>query len=223
MREVFDEQLRGLLERIMEMGGLAEAMLESAVLAILERDEDRIAHVHELEARVNDLHLAIDDKAVSMTVRHQPVARDVRMIFVASRCASDVERVGDCAVNVAQSAAHFLAAPEFERVEVPQTVSQLADAARSALGDALAAMIGRDVVLAARVLEREPAVDDLRDSVFKDLLYDMITRPMAASSALSLLLVSRNLERVGDHATNIAEDLIYLVRGKDIRHQRHGP
>lgn len=216
MRQAFDAELRGLLERIMEMGGLAEAMLGDAVKALRDEDDRRLRDIDEREGRVNQLQIEIDERAVSLTISQAPVARDVRMIFVASRCAADVERVADQAVNVAGSVRHYLEADE--RAEVPDELADLADAARRALGDALAAMVIRDVGQAREVLRREPELNELRDRVFRELLYEMITRPGAASSALSLLLVSRNLERVGDHATNIAEEVIYLVEGRDIRH-----
>ena len=222
MREAFDEQLRGLLERIMEMGGLAEKMLGDAVAGLLDEDEDAFSRVREAEVRVNQLHLDIDNAAISLTIQQQPVARDVRMIFVASRCAADVERVGDQAVNISDSSRHYLETFADGRSMVPPQLAELASAARAALADALTALVTRDVALAELVLRGEPTVDDLRDTVFKELLYEMITRPAASSSALSLLLISRNLERVGDHATNIAEELIYLVNGSDIRHGRTG-
>ncbi len=221
MREAFDAELRGLLERIMEMGGLAEAMLSDAVAGLMLSDEERLASLDAREDRVNALQIEIDEQAVAMTVRQQPVARDVRMIFVASRCAADVERAADQAINIAGSVRHYLA--EAAQAEPPTELQAMADESRRSFTDALTAMVTRDTDLAQRVLLREPIINSLRDEVFKELLYVMITRPAAASSSLSLLLISRNLERVGDLATNICEELVYLIDGRDIRHGNDRP
>jgi phosphate transport system protein len=217
MREAFEAQLRGLLESIMEMGGLAEGMVDHAMRGLLDGLDGELDRVVEDEDRVNALHLRIDERAVALTVQQQPVARDVRMVFVASRCAADVERVGDQAMNIVGSARHYW--DEAIRVEVPGALAELADAARRSLADALAAMVTRDLSLADGVLDREPRLNAHRDDIFKQLLSEMHAWPEVASSALSLLLVSRNLERIGDHATNIARDTIYLVRGCDVRHR----
>lgn len=218
MREAFDAELRKLLEEIMEMGGLAEKMVSDAVRGLIEQNETALAAVFQHERRVNLLQNEIDEQAVRLTVTQQPVGRDVRLIFAASRCAADVERVADQAVNIAGNTRHHFDADV--QAEVPEELPAMADAARRALVDALGAFIMRDVALAEGVLKNEPHIDALRDAVFKKLLYQMITEPLASPSALSLLLVSRNLERIGDHATNVAEEVIYLVRGKDIRHGR---
>ena len=223
MREAFDDGLRGLLEQIMEMGGLAEGMVRDAVAALADEDAGRLSSIAERERRVNALQVEVDEAAVALTVRQQPVARDVRMVFVAGRCAADVERVADQAVNVAGSVRRFVALPEFERATVPRVLGEMADAARRALGDALTALVTRDVELAREVLAREPAIDQQRDEAFRELLSVMITRPHQSAGALSLVLVSRNLERIGDHATNIAEEAIYLVRGTDVRHGNARP
>ena len=119
MREAFDDGLRRLLERIMEMGGLAEGMVGDAVAALADEDDARLATIDGREARVNRLQIEVDEAAVRLTVQQQPVARDVRMVFVAGRCAADVERVADQAVNIAGSVRHFLANPEAERGDRP--------------------------------------------------------------------------------------------------------
>lgn len=216
MRQAFDAELRKLLERIMEMGGLAEGMVGDAVRGLMTHDDEALAAVHQREQRVNLLQNEIDEQAVRLIVTQQPVGRDVRLIFAASRCAVDVERVADQAVNIAGNAQHHFGADV--AAEVPEELPAMADASRQALADALGAFVMRDVAMAARLLMNEPRIDELRDAVFKRLLYQMITEPLASPSTLSLLLVSRNLERIGDHATNVAEEVIYLVRGKDIRH-----
>ena len=220
MRTVFDDGLRELLEKIMEMGGLAEHMLGQAVASLGDDDDRRLAGILEREERVNRLQIELDERAVSLTVQQQPVARDVRMVFVAGRFATDVERIADQATNVALSAGHYRQAAV--RAEVPAELGELASAARRQLADALAAMVVRDVAAARAVIDQEKRLNQLRDETFRKLLFEMITNSAAASSALSLLLISRNLERVGDHAANVAEEVIYLVEGRDIRHGNEG-
>ncbi len=216
MREAFDAELRVLLEKIIEMGGLAEGMVADAAAGLEAHDADALVDVHEREDRVNALQIEIDELAVRLTVTQQPVASDVRLIFVATRCAADVERVADQAVNVSGSVHHYL--QESSQADVPSEVLAMVKESRRSFADALAAFITRDVALSREVLRREPTINGLRDAVFKEVLYEMITRPAVASSALSLLLISRNLERIGDLATNVAEEVVYLVEGRDIRH-----
>jgi phosphate transport system protein len=217
MRDALDTQLRELLEKIMQMGGLAEGMIGRAVQGVFEDDDRILAEVLRDEERVNRLQIEIDEKAVSVTVHQQPVARDVRLVFVAVRVATDVERIADQAVNIAQNSTHLHASGDF--TAAPPLLREMADAVRRLVSDALAALVTNDVGLAQAVLEREPEVDRLRDLIFRDLLRSIITDPIGAHSALALILIGRNLERIGDHATNIAEEVIYLVRGRDIRHQ----
>ncbi len=200
----------------MEMGGLAEGMLGDAVATLMDGDLDRVASLDDREDRVNALQIELDEKAVALTVQQQPVARDVRAIFVASRCAADVERAADQAINIRNSVRHHFDGRE--QATPPAELEAMAMEARKSFTNALTAIVTNDTDLAQRVLLHEPIINDLRDGVFKEVLYTMITRPASASSALSLLLISRNLERVGDLATNIAEELVYLVEGRDIRH-----
>ena len=216
MREALDRQLGVLLEKIMEMGGIAERMVGRAVDGLLAGDDAALADVTAMERDVNRLQVEIDDLAVKVVVHQQPVARDVRQVIVAGRCATDVERIADQAVNVSQSARYVHA--DADAVEPPERLREMADLARALVADALMALVTRDVEMAASVLEREPKVDALRDAVFREMLRTMIADPLAARTAMSLILISRNLERVGDHATNIAEEVVYLVRGRDIRH-----
>ena len=216
VREALDQQLRELLEKIMQMGGLAERMIGRAVDGLFDADDAALADVLAMERQANQLQLDIDELAVKVVVHQQPVARDVRSVFVASRCATDVERIADQAVNISQSARFVHADPD--AAEPPERLREMADLARALVGDALMALITRDVAMAESVLQREPQVDAFRDAIFRELLKTMITDPLASRTAMSLVLISRNLERVGDHATNVAEEVIYLVRGRDIRH-----
>ena len=214
MRESLDAQLRTLLEDLLLMGGRAEAMIAAAAAAVLDADAPAAARVAELEREVNALQMKIDKQAVDTVVSQQPVAADVRLVFAATRAAADVERVGDCCCNVAESA-RFLAADE---ADPPGPLSEMFTAVRGQVADALASLIGRDVELAGRVLAGDVAVNRLRDKVFGEALSRMVTLPADAGRGMSAVLISRNLERIGDHAASIAEDVIYIVRGQDVRH-----
>ena len=162
MRDALDQQLAELLQKIMQMGGLAERMIGRAVDGLFDGDETAIDDVAALEREVNRLQLDIDEQAVRVTVHQQPVARDVRLVFVASRCATDVERIADQAVNISQSAGYVHA--DSDALAPPERLREMADLARELVGDALMALVTRDVSLAESVLEREPRVDALRDA-----------------------------------------------------------
>jgi phosphate transport system protein len=228
MRDAFEDQLAQLLQKIMRMGGLAEAMLDAAVKSLLVDDPALAAAVYDRERQVNALQSEVDEDAVRITVQFQPVARDVRFVFVAGRAATDVERIADLAVNVYQNARHATAAAApagggAPSVRMPIELGAMADRVLRMLGDALTALVARDVALADRVLAAEDEVDRYRDRVFHAMLDGMIGDRAAAQRAMSYVLVARNLERVGDHATNVAEEVIYMVRGRDVRHPHAKP
>jgi phosphate transport system protein len=215
MREAFDSQLQEMLQRLLLMGGLTESMIEQAIHALLQADESLTQQVMQTEQRVDALQVELDEACVRLTVQHQPVARDVRFIFVVSRVASNVERIADQAINITQNTRFALAGPQ---LQPPAELRDMASAVRKMVGSALAAIVMRDVRLAQEVIEIEKEVNRLRDHVFMKLLTDMNNHPQRLSRELSLILISRNLEKIGDHATNIAKEAIYLVRGQDVRH-----
>jgi phosphate transport system protein len=212
----FDEQLRELLRQIVLMGTAAEGMVQAAVRALAERDETLIEEVLKKEVEVNRLQIEVDEQAVKLTALHQPVAADVRFLFMASRIASELERVADQAVNICENGRHILAQPPLKpMVDIPI----MGEAARKMLREAMMAVSGRDVALAEAVLEEEKRVDAFKDQIFRSLLTYMMADPGTIQRAIPLILVARNLERVGDHATNIAEEAIYMVQGRDVRHR----
>ncbi len=215
MQRHFDEQILELLQRLVTMGRTAEAMVRAAVRMLVERSDAPGAEVDAKEREVNDLQMEIDDRAVKLTALQQPVAADVRTLFMASRIASELERIGDQAVNVCQNARVLIqAAPLKPLVDLPL----MADLAVGMVRDSLEALVRRDCALADRVFEAEHRVDAFKDQVFRELLTYMMGDPATIQRALALILISRNLERVGDHATNIAEEVIFLVKGRDVRH-----
>jgi phosphate transport system protein len=211
----FDEQLQQLLQKIVLMGSTAESMIASAVRCLVERNESAAQTVFTKEREVNHLQMEVDEMAVRLTALQQPVAADVRFLFMASRIVTELERIGDQAVNVCQNARHLLNQPALKPlVDIPI----MADVVKKMVRDSLTAMVNRNVELAELVLEEEKKVDAFKDQIFRTLLTYMMADPGTIERALALILISRNLERVGDHATNIAEEVIYIVQGRDIRH-----
>jgi phosphate transport system protein len=215
MQRHFDEQLQELLQRLVTMGRTAESMVHAATRTLIERNDAPAAEVEKKEEEVNDLQMEVDDRAVKLTALQQPVAADVRALFMASRIASELERIGDQAVNICQNARLLIQAPPLKPlVDLPL----MAESAERMVRDSLEALVRKDCDLANRVLEEDQQVDAFKDQIFRVLLTYMMGDPATIQRALALILISRNLERVGDHATNIAEEVIFLVKGRDVRH-----
>ena len=211
----FQDQLQDLLQLVVRMGTIAEAMVQTAVRALVLRKESIAAEVLESEHQINRLQVEVDDRAVKLTALQQPVAQDARFLFMASRIGGELERIADQAVNICQNVHHVLQAPPLKPlVDLPI----MADIAQKMVRDSLTAMINRDVALANAVLPEDERVDAFRDQVFRELLTYMMADPGTIQRALSLILIARNLERVADHATNIAEEVIYWIQGRDVRH-----
>jgi phosphate transport system protein len=201
------------------MGATAESMIGTAIRGLIERNKSLFDDVWSKEEEVNTLQVQIDNEAVKLAATHQPVAKDVRFLFVASRVATDLERIADQAKNICGNAEYALEHPPLRpMVDLPI----MAEIAQKMVRDSLTAMINRDVNLAEQVLRDEQKVDAFRDQIFRTLLTYMMADPGTIQRALSLLLISRNVERIGDHATNIAEEVIYLVQARDVRHQHLG-
>jgi phosphate transport system protein len=215
MARHFDQEIQELFGKLMLMGNLAESMIKLAVTALVERDESRIGEVFAKEHEVNELQIEVDDQAIKLTATQQPVAEDVRFLFVASRVATDLERIADQAVNICQNAHQVLTYPMVKPlVDFPI----LAEVAQKMIRESLESLARRDSDLARRVFEDEKRVDAFRDQIFRELLTYMMSDPRTIPAVLALILISRSLERVGDHATNVAEEVIYLVQGRDLRH-----
>ena len=212
----FEEDLGQLKSRLLEMGGLAEDRLRSAVRGLVDRDLAQLDKVLTGDGALNQLHIEVDDRCFKWLALQQPMAADLRAIVSAVKINSDLERVGDLAVNIAEAAARNLQHPKVkELIDIPR----MAVIAQEMLRDALDAYVRRDVALAQRVLARDDELDLLKTLVFRELLDYMLKDPTTIKAALDLILVSRHLERTGDHATNIAEDVIFMVSALDVRHQ----
>jgi phosphate transport system protein len=211
-----DEKIQELLEKLLLMGRLAESMVQTALRVLIERNESLGAEIYRKEKEVNNLQIEIDDGAVKLTALQQPVGTDVRFLFMASRIATELERIADQAVNIIENAHHVLKAPPLKPlVDLPV----MGEIAERMVRDSLESLVEKNCSLANRVLEEEKKVDAYRDQIFRVLLTYMMADPGTIERALALILISRNLERVGDHATNIAEEVIYLVEGREVRHR----
>jgi phosphate transport system protein len=218
VRRHFEEVEEELKYRLLHMGSLAEEMIHLAVTALVDRDPSTIAAVAEKEHEVNQLHIEIDDRCFKLLALYQPAATDLRFIVGAIKINSDLERIGDQAVNISQTTEFFLRHPALERklFDIPR----MAELAKRMLKDALDAYVKRDVDLARAVVQRDAEEDKLKSEAFNELMQLMQSDSSTIQRALSLILISRNLERIADHATNIAEDVIFMVLGKDIRHHQ---
>jgi phosphate transport system protein len=190
-------------------------MIHKAVRSLTERDESLFEEVNSSEEKVNHLQIEIDDLCLRLLALKQPMAIDLRFITSAMRINSELERIADLAVNITQNAAILIKQPQLKPlIDIPR----MADLTQKMVRDSLDAFIRRDAELARSVLTRDDQIDALKDQIFRELLTFMISDNSTIPRALELVLISRHLERIGDHSTNIAEDAIYLVQGKDIRH-----
>jgi phosphate transport system protein len=211
----FQEELEELQSRLLEMGGLAEERVRRAVRGLTERDAADIERVLIGDEPVNELHIEIDNRCFRLLALNQPVAADLRAIVAAVKINTDLERVGDLAVNIAEAARRYTMHPPVKKlIDIPR----MADIAQVMLRDALDAYVRRDTALAQHVLNEDDALDALKSQVFRELLTYMLADPGTIEPALDLILVSRHLERIGDHATNVAEDVIFMVSARDVRH-----
>ena len=211
----FHDELSHVKVRLLTMSGEAEAALGLAVDALLERDGDKAQRVIAGDRVIDSMEVEIEEQCINLLALQQPMARDLRMLTSALKIANDLERVGDHAVNIAQSTERLTQArpitPEPEIVE-------MARLARDMLSDALEAFIRGDAAAGREVCLRDDKVDALHRSVFRILLTHMMEDPHMIDAGMELFLVSRNLERVADLATNIGEDVVFLVEGKSIKH-----
>jgi phosphate transport system protein len=211
----FQEELEQLKNRLLEMGGLAEEEVRLAVKGLVERDHEIIDRVLTGDEPLNALHIEIDGRCFTLLALFQPMAADLRTIVAAVKINTDLERVGDLAVNIGEAARRYsMHAPVKKLIDIPT----MASIAQSMLRDALDAFVRRDVALAQHVLNEDDRLDDLKTQIFRELLTYMLQDPATIEPALDLILVSRHLERIGDHATNIAEDVIFIVSARDVRH-----
>jgi phosphate transport system protein len=211
----FQEELDAMQSRLLEMGGLAEERVRAAIQGVSTRDAGLIEKVMRGDEPVNRLHIEVDERCFRLLALYQPMATDLRAIVAAVKINSDLERVGDLAVNIAEAATRYVTHPPVKKlIDIPK----MGDIAQSMLRDALDAYVKRDTGLAQHVLNEDDQLDALKTQVFRELLTYMLHDPTTVEPALDLILISRHLERIGDHATNIGEDVIFMVSALDVRH-----
>jgi phosphate transport system protein len=199
------------------MGGLAEERVRAAIEGLVTRDAALIERVMRGDGPINELHIEIDNRCFTLLALYQPMASDLRTIVAAVKINTDLERVGDLAVNIAEAARRYVNhAPVKKLIDIPQ----MSDIAQTMLRDALDSFVRRDTRLAQQVLDADDRLDGLKTQVFRELLTYMLHDTSTVEPALDLILVSRHLERIGDHATNVAEDVIFMVSARDVRHPR---
>jgi len=211
----FQEELEDLKNLLLQMGGLVESAIYRSVAAVVEKDTDQAKLVLENEAQINQMEIAIDEVATRLLALQQPMATDLRFITAAIKINNDLERMGDLAVNIAERALFLVHEPAIRpHIDIPQ----MATLAESMVRKSLDAFVRGDAELARSVLLSDDAVDDLRDSTYEALIQFMEKDPENVRPGVNLMFVVRSLERLADHATNIAEDVLFLVQGVDVRH-----
>ena len=219
MERRLDQDLDRVRQALLRMGGMVEGMVAKATQALLERDNKLCTEVIEGDNQVDQLEIEIDEACHLILGTKQPTAVDLRFLVAVMKINSDLERIGDSAVNIAQSVEQLNEQPTLKPyIDLPHLSQLVQDMVRKSLD----AFVRRDTELATMVCQSDDAVDGLYKQIFRELLTYMIEDPKTVSRALHLLLISRNMERIADHATNIAEDVIYYVEGRDIRHSKGG-
>jgi phosphate transport system protein len=219
-RHHFETDLQALKNRLLNMGALVEERVHGAIQALMERNLEAAGAIARGDAEVNALQIEIDDRCLKLLALQQPMASDLRLMVAAMKINADLERIGDQAVNIAENAIKMLDAPPLKPLlDLPR----MAEMAERMTRDSLDAFVRRDAALAREVLSQDDEVDGLKDTIFRVLLTYMMADPGTIERALSLILISRNLERIADHATNIAEDVIFLIEARDVRHRHEEP
>jgi phosphate transport system protein len=211
----FHDELAQLRTRLLEMSAMAEELVRHSVEALAERDVTKADAVILADRELDAVEMEIDDACIQLLALQQPMARDLRMITMAMKISNDLERVGDHAVNIAQAVRHLAEQPPI--AHFPE-IDEMARIAQQMLSDALDDFVRRDSVHAREVIGADDRVDALHESLFRILLTHMMEDPRRIGSCISLVLVGRNLERIADLATNIAEDVVFMVEGRTIKH-----
>jgi len=215
MSRHFHEELEALKQTLLAMGGLVEDQIRRVMRALLERDDAMAQEVIERDRQVNTYDVEVDEQCVSLLALHQPAAGDLRFITTAMKIVTDLERIGDQAVNIAQRVLELNREPQLKPyIDLPR----MAEKAQRMVKESLDAFVARDTALARQVCGEDAEVDALKEQIFRELLTFMMEDPRTISRAIRVILISRFVERVADHATNIAEMVVYLVDGKMVRH-----
>jgi len=211
----FDEELTALKERILRMGALVETQVANSIKALVERDSELAKIVIATDHQVNNFDVEIDEECIKLIALRQPAASDLRFITTAMKISTDLERISDLAEDICERALELTEEPQLKPyIDIPR----MADHARTMLKQSLDAFVNRNVDLARSVCRADDTVDDLTRQIFRELLSYMIEDPQTISRAIRITFIAKYIERIADHATNIAEMVVYLVEGKIIRH-----
>lgn len=216
----FHEELASLRNQLLDMASMAEDLLQVSVEAFLENDSAKADSVILGDRELDAMEVEMDEACINVLALHQPFAKDLRLVTMIMRISNDLERVGDHSVNIAETVHHLESRPPLDRF--PQ-LEEMARISREMLSDALDSFVRGDSEEARMVCRRDDRVDGLHDSTFRSLLTHMMEDPRRIGPSMSLILVSRNLERVADLATNVAEDVVFLVEGRSIKHSGGRP
>lgn len=215
---IFDEELLRLKEKVLVMGSMVENAIKDSVRALVDRDNDLAKSIIEKDHQINMFDIQIDEECIRLIALMQPKASDLRFITTAMKITTDLERMGDLAVNIAHRALELNEEPLLKPyIDIPR----MREIAQGMTRDALDAFVKGDKKLAMDVIMRDDEIDDLRNEIQKELIYFMIQDPSTVTRAMKISFIAKNLERIADHATNIAEMAIYLAAGKMIRHMPH--
>ncbi len=215
MHRHFEEELKHLKERLLHMSSLVEESISSSIKALVDRNVMLAQKVIESDNAINMIEIEIDEQALKFLALHQPQASDLRFVMSIMKINSDLERMGDLAVNIAEQAVQLLKVPS---LKAPIDIPKMARASQKMLKDSLNAFVNSDSKLAMDVCKRDDEVDNFNRQIFQDLLKYMAEDSKSIERAVDLILVARNLERIADHSTNICEDVIYIVEGRTIKH-----
>jgi phosphate transport system protein len=218
----YEEELRGLRAGLIKMGGLVESQIAEAVESLLERDTARAKVTISRDVEVNRMDVENDERAIRLLALHQPAASDLRFITTSLKITTDLERIGDSAVNICERVVELNQEPQLKPyIDIPR----MAEITQSMVKDSVDAFMRDDTNLAEEVIVRDDNVDNLNYQIYRELLSYMVEDPSTIARATRILFISKNLERVADHATNIAEMVVYMVKGNTIRHaeKKHNP
>jgi phosphate transport system protein len=212
----FELELESLNQQLLEMGALVASSVHRSVLSLTEKSEDLAHQVLRDEARIDAMEMQIDDFTSRIMARNQPVARDMRLVIAAIKITTDLERMGDLAANIVERSLSLMYQPPLDaKIDIGRLCSMVENMVMGVLDS----FVKQDSDAAAQIMSADDAVDQLRNDISKELLSCMQNDPSSITKALDMLFIARGLERIADHATNIAEDVIFLVQGIDVRHQ----
>ncbi|MBW2003332.1 MAG: phosphate signaling complex protein PhoU [Deltaproteobacteria bacterium] len=215
MERHFEKELHALKENLLKMGALVEQAIANSIKSLVERDSELAEKTIQSDSQIDELEIKLEEMAIRLLALRQPMAKDLRFIVKGTKIVTDLERMGDLAVNICERALELNKEPTLKPyIDLPR----MAEKAQLMLKEALDAFVREDTEIALKVCQDDQLIDDLNNQIFRELLTFMLEDPRTISRAIRISFISKYIERIGDHATNIAEDVIYMVKAKDIRH-----